>query len=189
MRVALFVVTSAACGLAPTLGLLVAFRFAQGSAAAAMMPSSMALVRQAYPRPAPRAHAIAIWATGGALASTCGPVVGGALAQANWRWIFLLNVPVGLAVLALLTAVGRSSTHPVPFDWPGQVSGAVAMGAVTYAAITTGSLGLMSPRVLFLAFRDRYDVRHRPSKDRTSRRPSDAPPGPVSRTKSRHDVG
>src|SRR5919199_4775726 len=64
-----FVVASAACGLAPALLALVVARFVQGSAAAVMMPSSMALICQAFPDPIKRARAVAVWAMGGALAS------------------------------------------------------------------------------------------------------------------------
>ena len=69
---AVFVVASAACGLAPSIGGLVAARFVQGAAAAVMMPSSMALIGQAYPDPARRARAVAVWAMGGAIASSSG---------------------------------------------------------------------------------------------------------------------
>src|SRR4051794_38563529 len=64
---AVFVVASAACGLAPGLAALVAARFLQGAAAAVMMPSSMALLGQAYPDPVERARAVAVWAMGGAV--------------------------------------------------------------------------------------------------------------------------
>jgi MFS family permease len=73
----IFIIASAACGLAPTLGLLVGARVLQGCGAAVMMPSSMALISQAYPAPESRAHAVAIWAMGGAVAASSGPVLGG----------------------------------------------------------------------------------------------------------------
>ena len=66
--VGLFVAASVACGLAPSLPALVAFRLVQGASAAAVMPSSMALIGQAYPDPAKRARAVAMWAMGGAVA-------------------------------------------------------------------------------------------------------------------------
>src|ERR1044071_7078257 len=69
-----FLAASAACGLAPGLGALVAARFVQGAAAAMMMPSSMALLGQAYPDPARRARAVAVWAMGASVAATSGPV-------------------------------------------------------------------------------------------------------------------
>jgi MFS family permease len=86
----LFVAASAACGLAPTLGALVVARFVQGSAAAVMMPASMALIGHAYPNPGRRARAVAVWAMGGALASSAGPVLGGVLTLVSWRLIFFI---------------------------------------------------------------------------------------------------
>jgi MFS family permease len=90
--VVLFVAASVACGLAPTIGALVAARFVQGAAAAVMMPSSIALIGQAYPHPVMRARAVAMWAMGGAVASSSGPVLGGFLTLMSWRLIFFVNV-------------------------------------------------------------------------------------------------
>ena len=146
--VAGFVLASAACGLAPGLGGLVAARLAQGAAAAVMMPSSMALIGQAFPHPARRARAVAMWAMGGAVASSAGPVAGGLLTLASWRLIFFINVPAGAAALALLTRTPPSPRRPAPFDWAGQVTAVLAMGGLTYGAIEAGAAGLGAPRVL-----------------------------------------
>lgn len=125
----LFVLASVACGLAPTLGLLVAARFIQGAAAAAMMPASMALIRQAYHEQRARARAVGIWAMGGAVASSSGPVLGGVLTLIDWRLIFFINVPVGMVALLLLartprpSGVGprwiRSARSPASWRWAG----------------------------------------------------------------------
>jgi len=101
-----FVMASAGCGLAPNLPALVAARLVQGSAAAVMMPSAMALLREAFPDPRRRAGALAMWAMGGAVASSTGPVLGGLLDILDWRLIFYINLPVGLIALALLPAPG-----------------------------------------------------------------------------------
>lgn len=143
-----FVAASAACGLAPNLAVLVAARLVQGSAAAVMMPSSMALVRHAHPDPTRRARAVALWAMGGAAASSCGPVLGGLLTVVSWRLIFLINLPAGAAALVLLARTGHSPTRPAPFDWAGQGTAIAAMGGLTYGAIQTGSQGVSSPGVL-----------------------------------------
>ncbi|RSM44214.1 MFS transporter [Amycolatopsis balhimycina DSM 5908] len=143
-----FVLASVACGLSPTLAALVAARFVQGSAAAVMTPSSMAMIRQAFPEPVTRGRALAMWAMGGAVASSSGPVLGGVLDAIDWRWIFFVNVPVGALALLLLTRVSRSSRRPAPVDAVGQVTGVLAMGGLTYGAIEAGTAGLTAPRVL-----------------------------------------
>ena len=144
----LFVLASAGCGLAPSLPALVAARLVQGSAAAALMPASMALVSQAYPDPARRARALGLWAMGGAAASTAGPLLGGALSAVSWRLIFFVNVPAGAAALVLLARAPRSPRNRVPFDWAGQVAAVAAMGGLTYGAIEAGAAGITAPRVL-----------------------------------------
>jgi MFS transporter, DHA2 family, methylenomycin A resistance protein len=148
---ALFALASAACGLAPGLGALVTARFVQGGAAAIMMPSSMALIRQAYADQARRARAVAVWAMGGAIASSSGPVLGGVLSLISWRMIFAVNVPVGIVALVLLARSTHSPQRTVPFDWPGQVTAVIAMSGLTYGAIQAGADGVTSPQVV-LAF-------------------------------------
>lgn len=146
--VAAFVLASVACGLAPTMGALVAARFVQGSAAAAMMPASMALIRQAYPEARVRGRAVGIWAMGGAVASSSGPVLGGVLALVDWRLIFFVNVPVGAVALLLLARTNRSPVRHAPFDPTGQVTGVMAMGALTFGAIRAGTAGFTDPAVI-----------------------------------------
>jgi DHA2 family methylenomycin A resistance protein-like MFS transporter len=145
---ALFVAASIACGLAPSMGVLVLARFVQGSAAAIMMPASMALIGQAYPDARRRAWAVGMWAMGGAIASSSAPVMGGLLSLASWRWIFFINVPVGAVALVLLTRVAVSPRRWRPFDWVGQCTAVLAMGGLTYGAIEAGSAGITSPQVI-----------------------------------------
>jgi DHA2 family methylenomycin A resistance protein-like MFS transporter len=135
---ALFVVASAACGLAPHLGMLVGARLAQGAGAALMLPASLALIREAYPETRTRAWAIAIWSVGASVASATGPIIGGFLTLISWRLIFFVNLPVGLAALYLVTRVPRSPRRPAPFDWVSQASAIVAIGALTYGLIEGG---------------------------------------------------
>ena len=146
--VGLFVAASAACGLAPGLGTLVAARFVQGSAAAVMMPASMALIGHAYPEPSRRARAVAIWAMGGAIASSSGPVLGGLLTLVSWRLIFLINIPVGLVAVALAARTVRSPRREVPFDGVSFGTAVMAMGGITFGAIEAGERGLTAPVVL-----------------------------------------
>src|SRR5919199_1206414 len=123
---ATFVAASVACGLAPQLGVLIGARLVQGAGAALMLPTTLALIREAYPNARQRARAIAMWSVGAGVASAAGPVVGGFLTLLSWRMIFFINLPVGLVALLLLSRVVRSTRRPVPFDWLGQ--GAAGVG-------------------------------------------------------------
>lgn len=144
----LFVLASAACALAPTLGALVAARLAQGIGAAVMLPASLSLIREAYVDAARRARAIAVWAIGGAVASAVGPLVGGIVSLVSWRMIFFINLPVGAVALALLLRIPRSPRQQVPFDWVGQATAVASMGALTYGLIEGGAAGFGAPHVL-----------------------------------------
>ncbi|MFE9555473.1 MFS transporter [Streptomyces sp. NPDC006703] len=145
----LFGLASAACGIAPSLGVLVAARLVQGGAAALMMPASLALIRQGFPDQARRAWAIAVWTVGGAVAVAAGPVLGGALtASVGWRWIFFVNLPAGLLALALLARVPVSPRLPARLDLVGQVTAVIAMGALTYGVIEGGDQGFGRPLVV-----------------------------------------
>ena len=144
----LFSFASLGCALAPSLGWLVGARFAQGAAAAAMMPASLALIGQAHRDPSRRGRAVALWALGAAVASTSGPVIGGFLNLYDWRLIFLLNLPVGLAALIALRRAAPSPQRTVPFDLWGQLTAVVAVTGITYAIIEAGEVGLGSRKVL-----------------------------------------
>lgn len=144
----LFVVASLACGLAPTLGLLIAGRVVQGIGAALITPTSLALIRAAYTDDVARGRAIAYWALGGSVAAAAGPVVGGLLTQVNWRLIFFVNLPVGIAALVVLTLVPRSATRPARFDWVGQSTAVLALGGLTFGIIEGGASGFGTPSVL-----------------------------------------
>ncbi|MFC1407377.1 MULTISPECIES: MFS transporter [Streptacidiphilus] len=147
LGLAVFVAASAVCGLAPSLPVLIAARMVQGAGAAAVMPTSLALIREAYPDPVRRGRAVALWAVGGAVASAAGPVAGGAASLISWRIIFFINLPVGALALTLLAFTARSSRHRTPYDALGQSSAVVAMAALTFAAIGAGSEGPSSLRV------------------------------------------
>ena len=146
--VAVFIAASAACGLAPNLAFLVAARLVQGGGAAIMLPSSLALIREAFPDPVRRGRAIAAWTVTGAVAAASGPVAGGALNLISWRAIFFINLPVGAATLVLLTRWQRSPRHEVPIDWTGQIAAVAAMGALTFGIIEAGADGFAAPKVL-----------------------------------------
>ncbi len=96
--VAVFTLASAACAAAPSLAILVAARAVQAVGAAMIVPTSLGLLYPSFPK---RQHAtvVGIWAGVAAVAGSSGPPVGGLLVEASWRWIFLINVPIGAATL------------------------------------------------------------------------------------------
>jgi DHA2 family methylenomycin A resistance protein-like MFS transporter len=141
-----FAAASSACALAPVLGLLIGARVVQGSAAAVMLPASLALVRQAFTDPAARARAVAVWSSGGAAAIAAGPVLGGTLTSAvSWRAIFFVNLPVGAAALVLLARAPRSPQRTAPLDLPGQVTAVAGLAALAFGVIEGGASGFARP--------------------------------------------
>jgi DHA2 family methylenomycin A resistance protein-like MFS transporter len=139
--IVLFLAASIGCVLAPTLGVLIAARVVQGAGAALMLPATMALIREAFPDPRGRAHALGIWAVGGAVAGAAGPLIGGLLTTIDWRLVFGINVPVCALMLVLLVRVLPSPTRQRPLDWVGQVMSLVALTALMYGLITGGHDG------------------------------------------------
>src|SRR5437764_2337894 len=95
LGVAVFVVASAACGAASSVPMLVAFRVVQAAGAALLTPTSLGLIL-ATSSPERRHGAVRAWTAVGGLAAAAGPVVGGLLVAARWRWVFFVHVPVGL---------------------------------------------------------------------------------------------
>ena len=95
ISIAMFVISSALCGVAQSLNQIVLFRLAQGAAGAAMMPLSQAILMETFP-PREQAMAMAIWGIGMMVAPIMGPTVGGWITDAwTWRWNFYINVPIG----------------------------------------------------------------------------------------------
>jgi MFS transporter, DHA2 family, methylenomycin A resistance protein len=85
---------------------------------------------------------------GGAIASSCGPVLGGALTLVSWRTIFFIHVPFGAFAVALLARTVRSPHRKVPFDRAGQGTAVLAMGGLTYGAIEASAAGFTGTRVV-----------------------------------------
>jgi MFS transporter, DHA2 family, methylenomycin A resistance protein len=136
----LFTVASALCALAPAAPSLVAFRVVQGAGAALVVPASLALIRAAYADPAARARAVGAWGGVGGVGAASGPVLGGLLvAAAGWRAVFLVNVPVGLAAVALtLRLAPAPAGRPRRLDPAAQVLAVLALAALTFAVIEAG---------------------------------------------------
>ena len=137
-----FALSSALCALAPSLGVLVAARAAQGAFAAVMLPSSLALVSQTFTEPRARTRAISIWAAAGGAAVAAGPIVGGLLThRPGWPAVFLINVPIGGLALLGLRFVPRSTARYARLDVFGQVAAVVALTLFAFALIDGGRVG------------------------------------------------
>ncbi|MFK4039201.1 MFS transporter [Nonomuraea wenchangensis] len=144
----LFTAASLAAGLAGTVGPLVAARLVQGAGAALVLPATLAVLAVLDERR--RSAGVAVWMASGAAALALGPVVGGYLSQhAHWSWVFLVNVPLGAAVVAL-AAVAVPASRPVrrALDLPGVLASAVFLASGTFALIHGGEHGYGSPAVL-----------------------------------------
>ncbi|MEU5539872.1 MFS transporter [Streptomyces sp. NPDC020362] len=149
--VAVFTVSSAACALAPTALFLVAARLVEGLGAALIVPGSLALLQQAYPAPAARSRAFGLWGSMAGIAASAGPLLGGLLVSTvGWRWVFLINLPVGAACLVLtLRHVARSPRHTErSLDWPAQCAVVAAVALLTAALNEAGRRGWSDPAVL-----------------------------------------
>jgi DHA2 family multidrug resistance protein len=134
--VLLFVIASALCALAPSLGLLIVFRVIQGAVAGPMIPLSQTLLLASYPKEK-AGSALAIWAITTLVAPVIGPVLGGWITDNySWPWIFYINVPVGLAAAGVTWMIYRkreSPTRKLPID-------AVGLGLLV---LWVGSLQVM----------------------------------------------
>src|SRR5215831_16644837 len=149
--IALFTAASVACGLAPSIGILNAARAIQGVAAATVNVTSLALVSAAFPDPRQKSWAIGIWTAIASTALAIGPTLGGFLVQrSGWRIIFLVNLPVGLAVLVLTRLSVQESRDPRPFDLRGQLLFIAAVGAFAFAVIEGPRAGWLSAEILGL---------------------------------------
>lgn len=147
-----FGVASLVCAVAPTIGLLVAFRALQGVGAALLIPGALALLQSSF-RAADRSRAIGAWSGLAGITGAVGPFLGGWLVDVgSWRWIFFLNIPVVLAVLAISARHVPESrdddTVTSRLDHGGAALAAAGLGAVTYALSVWSEKGAGSLDVL-----------------------------------------
>jgi EmrB/QacA subfamily drug resistance transporter len=148
LGVAVFTAASAACAASTGVAMLVAFRLVQAAGAALLTPTSLGLVLASY-EPGRRQGAVRAWTAVGGLAAAIGPVVGGLLVAASWRWVFLVNVPVGMAALAVgwrrLPAVpGHATERPDPL---GVVLVTGGVGLLTFGLVEGHGWGWGSARI------------------------------------------
>jgi EmrB/QacA subfamily drug resistance transporter len=133
--VALFTVASLACGLAQSPPQLIAARLVQGLGAAALMPQTMAIIIATFPAQR-RGTALGVWGAVAGLATVLGPTLGGLLITAlDWRWIFFINLPIGVGVLvaAFLFIPDVSVERRHKLDWTGVGIATVALFCFTFA--------------------------------------------------------
>ncbi|MBO0815621.1 MAG: MFS transporter [Actinobacteria bacterium] len=149
-----FALASIACGLAPSAVFLIAARVLQGVGAALLTPGSLAILEASFV-PADRARAIGAWSGLSGVAVAAGPLVGGYLiSAASWRWIFFINVPIAVTVVALglrHLPESRDTRATGNIDYAGALAGVVFLTGITFAFIEAPALGWSSPAVLTMA--------------------------------------
>jgi EmrB/QacA subfamily drug resistance transporter len=131
----IFTIASALCAAAPSVELLVAARVLQAAGGAFLLPSTLGLVLPAFP-PEQRAVAVGVWSAAGGVGAALGPPVGGLLVELSWHWVFLVNLPIGIATVIagsrILSEIREPRLGPRP-----DVLGALALAA-SMALLTTG---------------------------------------------------
>jgi EmrB/QacA subfamily drug resistance transporter len=148
--IGLFTAASALCGVATSLPELVVFRAVQGIGGGLLIPVGMAMMFRAYP-PAERIRANRLLIVPTLMAPALGPVIGGLLVDGlSWRWIFYLNLPVGVAALVFgALFLPRGSEHPAgPFDFPGFLLAGTGFPLFMYALSTGATSGWGATSVL-----------------------------------------
>jgi EmrB/QacA subfamily drug resistance transporter len=149
LGVAVFTAASAACAASTSVGMLVGFRLVQAAGAALLTPTSLGLVLASY-EPARRHGAVRAWTATGGMAAAIGPVVGGLLVAASWRWVFLVNVPIGIAALIvgwhrLPHIPGQKTERPDPL---GVVLATGGVGVLTFGIVKGSDWGWSSDSIV-----------------------------------------
>jgi len=146
-----FTLASLLCSLAPSVGALVASRVLQAVGASMMNPVAMSIITNTFTEPRERAQAVGVWGAVFGISMAVGPVIGGALLEiGDWRAIFLINIPMGLAAILLTLRFVPESRAPKPrrFDPVGQVAVIALLAGLTYGIIEAPHLGWLSAPIL-----------------------------------------
>ncbi|MFC3961944.1 MFS transporter [Nocardia jiangsuensis] len=147
--VAVFTVASLLCGLAQAEWMLLAARALQGAGAAIAAPTAFALVATTFAPGKARNQAVAILGSMVGVGSVGGLVVGGALTEVSWRWIFLINVPIGALIIAGAVATLSDTAHQrTTLDVRGALLGTIACAAIVFGATEGPQLGWDSPYII-----------------------------------------
>lgn len=147
----LFSASSLAGGLATVPAALVAARVAQGMGAALLAPATLAVINTGFAAGRERARAFGAWSAAGGVGGTAGAIAGGALTTGlSWRWVFLINVPIGaVLVAAALTALpGTRTGRREPLDLAGAATGTAGLAALIYGVMHGTDHGWTSPAVI-----------------------------------------
>jgi EmrB/QacA subfamily drug resistance transporter len=146
----LFTVASAACALAPSLGVLIAFRAVQGLGAAVVMPLGLTLLTSTFPAER-RGAVVGIWGGVAGLGVASGPLVGGAVTEGlDWHWIFWVNVPLGIgAVIAVLRVLPETYGPRTRLDPLGMFAASGAMASLIWGVLRAPDAGWGSAEVTF----------------------------------------
>ena len=151
MGLSVFSIASVLCSVAPTIELLVVSRVLQGIGASMLNPVAMSIVTNTFTDPRERAQAVGVWGAVFGASMALGPIIGGALVTSiGWEWIFLMNIPLGLAAIMLvLRFVPESKAFsPRRFDPVGQALVVVLLASLTYGIIEGPNAGWTSPMIL-----------------------------------------
>lgn len=143
-----FSVASLLCSLASSVEMLISFRVLQAVGASMLNPVAMSIITNTFTDPRERAQAVGVWGAVFGVSMALGPIVGGALVSTvGWEWIFLINLPLGLVAIALVTRYVPESKAPTPrrFDAVGQFLVVVLLASVTYGIIEGPDAGWSSP--------------------------------------------
>jgi EmrB/QacA subfamily drug resistance transporter len=147
--VALFTSASMLCGVAMNEVMLVFARAMQGTGAAIASPTALALVATTFAPGPVRNQAIAIFAAMTGVGSITGLIVGGALTEVSWRWIFLINVPIGVAIVVLaFVSLRETATNRLTLDVPGAILATLGCTAMVFGVSEGPELGWDSPGVI-----------------------------------------
>ncbi|MFI6513243.1 MFS transporter [Streptosporangium sp. NPDC050855] len=148
---AVFSAASLAGGLASTPEVLVAARLAQGVGAAMLAPSTLAVINTGFTGEGARARAFGAWSASGGVGGMAGAIAGGAITTGlSWRWVFLINVPIGAVLIAVAVAslAGARAGRREPLDLAGAVTGTAGLAALIYGVMQGADHGWASPPVV-----------------------------------------
>jgi EmrB/QacA subfamily drug resistance transporter len=150
LGIIIFSAASTWCGVAASIGQLIAARAVQGLGAALLVPGSLAIISSAFPIEK-RGRAIGTWSGFSAITAAVGPVLGGWLIEhISWRAVFFINIPLALVVIAIsIWRVPESSSKDeTTLDWWGAILGGIGLGALIYGLIESSRLGFAHPSVM-----------------------------------------